>query len=204
MARNPDVQTRLRSALQTGHSICTQEDRWPTMEEIISTSIPYLDAVVEETLRYASIVTLISRTSTQDTQILGYQIPKDTNILLSLTGPGLTEPSLQTLDGSKPKPSTGSLTPWDDADINTFRPERWLKQEDGMEVFDSRAGPTLAFSTGPRGCFGRRLAHMQLKTAITLLGWNFEFQGTGVLGDMDIDEGFVNMPKQCFVHLKNL
>ncbi|CAH0045165.1 unnamed protein product [Clonostachys solani] len=207
MAEHPHVQTRLRAELRNGHSVAMMEGRWPTMAEIISTHIPYLEAVVQETLRCASIVTLISRTTTQDAQVLGYHIPKDTSILLSLTGPGLTEPSLNvpaSPDLGTKTSQTNSPPPWDNADINLFRPERWLKadEEKGIEVFDSRAGPILAFSTGPRGCFGRRLGEMQLKTAVTLLIWNFEFGSTGPLGGMEIKEKFVNMPRDCYVRLK--
>ena len=71
--------------------------------------------------------------------------------------------------------------------------------------FDPKAGPNLAFSVGPRQCFGKKLAYLQLKIAVTLLLWNFEF---GKLPDDmnqdEIVEKMVNLPKDCFVKLAPL
>ena len=40
-------------------------------------------------------------------------------------------------------------------DLEAFVPERWLwGDENGREVFDGSALTRLAFSLGPRGCFG--------------------------------------------------
>ncbi|RFU78239.1 cytochrome p450 monooxygenase [Trichoderma arundinaceum] len=212
MSSYQSVQTRLRDALQQAHFNAYQASRLPTMEEICATSIPYLDAVIEETLRYASVATLIVRTSTCDTQILGYQIPKGTDVLLPLTGPSMTEPALPIREMSRSLESQESkdrIPYWGD-DISQFKPERWLKmveRADGSkeEIFDQHAGPTLAFSAGPRQCFGKRLAYMKLRTVVTLLIWNFEFQPLDQsLNGSDIVERLVNLPKDCYVKLAKI
>ncbi|PON28793.1 hypothetical protein TGAM01_v202640 [Trichoderma gamsii] len=203
------VQTRLRDALRQAHVDAYQTSRLPTIDEICDASIPYLDAVMEETLRYASVATLIVRMSTCDTQILGYQIPKGTDIMMSLTGPSITEPGLPIREMSRSLESQESkdkVLPWEE-DISQFKPERWLKlvkSADGKEeeVFDSRAGPNLAFSAGPRQCFGKKLAYMKLEVVMTLLIWSFEFQELDEsLNGPDIIEKLVNLPKDCYVKL---
>ncbi|KAH6605821.1 hypothetical protein Trco_004974 [Trichoderma cornu-damae] len=209
MTSYQSVQGRLRDALRQAHSKARQASRLPTMKEICETSVPYLDAVVEETLRYASVATLIVRTSTCDTQILGYQIPKGTDVLLPITGPSMTEPALPIREISRSLESQESKDqiPYWGEDVSQFKPERWLKlaksaDESGEVVFDQHAGPNLAFSAGPRQCFGKRLAYMKLRTVMTLLIWNFEFQPLDqALNSPDIIERLVNLPKDCYVKL---
>lgn len=210
MSTYQSVQIRLRDALRQAHLDAYQTSRLPTIDEICDTSVPYLDAVMEETLRYASIATLIVRTSTCDTQILGYQIPKGTDIMMSLTGPSITEPALPIREMSRSLESQESkdkVHPWDE-DVSQFKPERWLKlvkntnSDEKEEVFDPRAGPNLAFSAGPRQCFGKKLAYMKLRVVVTLLIWSFEFQQLDQsLNGSDIIEKLVNLPKDCYVKL---
>ncbi|KID78660.1 Cytochrome P450 monooxygenase TRI13 [Metarhizium brunneum] len=204
-----DVQSRLRQALRQAFPRAVEEGRWPTAEEISSTSVPYFDAVVEESLRIASVATLISRTATCDTQILGYSIPKGTDILLSLTGPSLTEPAVPVSEPSRTaacRQAKDRIPAWGD-DIGGYKPERWLKVEsrdgsDGVRVFNPYAGPNLAFSAGPRQCFGKKLALLQLKTTMALLLWNFELQEVEAsLSGWDITERLFNLPTNCYVKL---
>ncbi|KAL6806780.1 cytochrome P450 [Trichoderma sp. SZMC 28013] len=210
MSTYQSVQARLRDALRQAHSDAYRDSRFPTMEEICGTSIPYLDAVMEEALRCGSVATLIARTATCDTQILGYPIPKGADVILTVTGPSMTEPALpipESLRSLESQESKDRVPCWED-DVSEFKPERWLKMvksADGSkeeEVFDQNAGPTLIFSAGPRQCFGKRLAYMKLRTVMTLLIWNFEFQLLdGSLNSPDIHECFVNLPKDCYVKL---
>jgi cytochrome P450 len=184
------------------------------MEEICETSVPYLDAVMEETLRYSSVATLIVRTSVCDTQILGYRIPKGTDILLPLTGPSMTEPALSICETSRcleSQESKDQFPPWRE-DVSQFKPERWLKRAKNVDgkgeeedFFDKRAGPNLAFSAGPRQCSGKSLAYMKLRAVITLLIWNFEFHELDqTLNGPDIIERLVNLPKDCYAKLTKI
>jgi cytochrome P450 len=71
------------------------------------------------------------------------------------------------------KESIHQVPPWRE-DLSDFKPERWLKlakDADGKkeEGFDRQAGPNLAFSAGPRQCFGKKLAYMKLRAVIRLL-----------------------------------
>ncbi|UQC76159.1 cytochrome P450 [Colletotrichum lupini] len=53
-----------------------------------------------------------------------------------------------------------------------FVPERWMRS-DG--TFNAIAGPSLPFSTGARGCFGRKIALLEMKFMISMLLLSFEF-----------------------------
>ncbi|KND86783.1 putative cytochrome P450 312a1 [Tolypocladium ophioglossoides CBS 100239] len=212
MTRHQEVQLRLRQALLGAHFAACAEGRWPTMQEICSTSIPYLDAVLEESLRCASVATLIVRKATCNTHILGYPIPEGTDIIIPLTGPSMTEPALpipESLRSEACRSAPDRVPAWGD-DIGEYRPERWLKYERNAAggeaaVFDAQAGPTLAFSTGPRKCFGKKQGEMQLKMTATLLLWNYAFEPVGEpLDGWEITERLVNLPKNCYVKLRKL
>ncbi|KAL7904529.1 cytochrome P450 [Trichoderma velutinum] len=210
MSENQLVQSRLCNDLRQGCSNAYRDSRQPSVEEIYSIMVPYLDAVIEETLRRASVATLIVRTSTRDTQICGYNIPKGVDVMLSLTGPSLTEPAIRTprtTRNSSTKQRTRDQIPYWGDDITQFKPERWLKMvknADGTEVekFYQKAGPSLSFSSGPRQCSGKNLAYLQLKLMMVLIIWNFELQPLQQsLNGPEIIEGLVNAPKCCYVKL---
>ncbi|KAJ5063697.1 cytochrome P450 [Bipolaris maydis] len=140
---NPDVQKKLFESLRSFHAAAVTEDHLPTHSEICNASIPYLDAVVEESLPLSHTAIFQDRECTEDAIILGHYIPKA----------------------------------WDEKGMDEFYPERWLMLDDnGRAEFNSVVGPTLPFSLGLRGCFGRKLACLELKMLTTLLVWNFELQ----------------------------
>ncbi|RDA93724.1 hypothetical protein CP533_0213 [Ophiocordyceps camponoti-saundersi (nom. inval.)] len=203
MTRHQDIQSRLRRAIHAGHPEALSQSRLPTVEEVVSASVPYLDAVLEESLRCASVATLIVRKATCDTQILGYPIPSGTDVIISLTGPSMTEPALpipETLRSEACRAAKDRVPAWGD-DVAEYRPERWLK--DG--AFDPQAGPSLAFSSGPRQCFGRKQAYLKLRTTVTLLTWSFAFEGIDeALDGWGMTERLVNLPKDCYVSLRRL
>lgn len=88
--------------------------------------------------------------------------------------------------------------------MDKFQPEQWsVKTETSEETFDSSAGPTLPFGLRLRGCFGRRLAYMDLKLLVTLLVWTFEFLPClKELWSYKNIEVLTQKLEQCFVNLK--
>jgi cytochrome P450 len=92
----------------------------------------------------------------QDTTILGKFIPKGSTIYVPLaTINGM--PGYQANNDelrSESSKAAKDIPAWDPNTVHQFQPSRWLV--DGQ--FDSRAGPWMPFSLGPRGCFGRALA----------------------------------------------
>ncbi|KIX99549.1 uncharacterized protein Z520_05125 [Fonsecaea multimorphosa CBS 102226] len=204
------AQTTLRSRLRAAYATATAEQRNPTLEEIIKVQIPYLDATIEEMSRTAQIFNGSIRTTTVDTTLLGYNIPKGTDVFLMQNGPGYLYPPLP-VDDSKRSPSSlaaktqvGQWTP-DEEDMQTFRPERWLVQdpEGGKEVFDAQAGPHLAFGLGPRACYGRRLAYLQMRIILVLMIWNFELQATPAeVSTWAGSNKLARHPRMCYVKLE--
>lgn len=57
-------------------------DTVPTSEQIMATRLPYLDAFIAETLRYACTGPISFREAIQDCNILGHRIPSGTPIVL--------------------------------------------------------------------------------------------------------------------------
>ena len=200
----PEIQKRVRLDLRQTYSEAWVEARLPTILEMKKHS-PYLDAFIEEVLRHDSPIPTTALTAREDTIILGHPIPKETYLFLNLTGPSFTAPSIAVEDGRRsgaPKLGNDARMSWDDSQPASFNPERWLKREaDGRLSFDPLSGPMLAFSAGPRGCFGKRLVRLQLRITLTLLIWSLEFDTVSeeLNSFWDVDEFIVTVPKKCFV-----
>jgi hypothetical protein len=153
------VQDKLRIALRESFSRAYEAGELPTTQEISSTRVPYLDAVIEEVHRMTGAVGIQMRVATVDTDVLGHRIPKGTDVFMLTHSPDFVLPSIpidESLRSNTSKESKGKNGSWDQATISDFDPERWLETDDeGKVVFNSRAGPTMPFGAGPRGCFGK-------------------------------------------------
>ncbi|KAJ5502468.1 Cytochrome P450 [Penicillium fimorum] len=180
LSDHQEVQKKLREALRSGFPAAITECRQPTAEEICNTQIPYLDATQEEIIQKSMTSGGLARTAMVDTVLLGHHIPKGTSVLLMGNGPDFIEPPIGKIPEDRRSKSCqeakGRIGSWDPADSNLFKPERWITKEDGKESFDPTSDPLLTFGLGPRGCFGRRMAHLELKIVLVLLLWNFELQ----------------------------
>lgn len=82
LSRHQDVQGRLREALETAHSNAATTKRLPTAQEIAKANVPYFDAVIEEIHRRGHTAPGTNRRATCDTTILGYHIPKGTDVFM--------------------------------------------------------------------------------------------------------------------------
>ena len=180
---NQDVQSKLIEELHKAYPDALAEKRAPTLEEIIKSRIHYLDAVTEEILRYSTVLPLTMRDTLVATEVMGIPVPKGTTVALVGGGPGITKKTLganaKKYESSKPR--TTKYGQFDDADIEDFVPERWLKQvkgADGAETlqFDPMAGANFSFGLGPRGCAGKKLAYLELKIVFVMMFWTFKFR----------------------------
>lgn len=222
LADNAAAQTRLRSALQTAFSASKAQGRAPSIQDITSAHIPYLDTVIEEILRCAASVPVVDREAVVDTELLGHRIPKGTVVTCLVTEPSLTSPSSCIEEGSRGGCSSNTTTAiadkaktesagrglraWDVRDVAQFWPERWLMSSPGgQEVFDGTAGPQLAFGLGTRQCFGKRLALLEMRILIVLIVWNFELLTCppGLSGYKPVLI-MTNRPKDCYVRLRKV
>jgi cytochrome P450 len=219
LTKYADVQNKLRDALREAFPKALAECRLPTNDEIHDTHIPYLDATIEEINRHAGTIGGIARDAMQDTVILGRPIPKGTVALMCGIGPSVLTPPLDVDDATRSESSRnakvqGRVKNWDPEDIGQFKPERWLvpsqashndkKKTVGSGVeFDSSAGPLFTFGLGVRGCFGRRLAYVELRTMITLVVWRFVLEPTPEkLSGWNAKDGLTHKPTQTYVRLR--
>uniref|UniRef100_A0A098DHA7 Uncharacterized protein n=1 Tax=Gibberella zeae (strain ATCC MYA-4620 / CBS 123657 / FGSC 9075 / NRRL 31084 / PH-1) TaxID=229533 RepID=A0A098DHA7_GIBZE len=103
--------------------------------------ILHLEAVFEETLRCGGATSSLQHLSKIDTQILGYHIPKGTDVLFLAHGPSVFTPGFE-IDESKRSQTCQAAgekrdQDWDDHDIGAFKPERWLGQKESSTRTDT-------------------------------------------------------------------
>ena len=139
ISAHPQVETKLMAEL-AGRGLVGAKAREVEFDDLGELS--YLNATVKEGMRVASIFTSsFPRELERDMSILGYRLPKGTKVVLA---------------GNRFMNSEADWGP----DPESFRPERWLTQEDMSQKY------YLGFSFGPRDCVGQRLAMTEMKMAL--------------------------------------
>lgn len=210
MGRDQQSQRRLREELYNAHAAARSEGRLPTAGEITRAHIPFLEAVIEETSRCSTIVPTVIRESIVDTDVLGYPIPKGTMIFFVINAEGFLQPAFEVDEAKRAETSRQAKDlygDWKPEDIGDFNPLRWLKVEkpSRQDVFDPHAGPQLTFGAGPRSCFGRKLAYVELRIAVTLLTWTFELlEMDERLSNLETEDYFTLLPRNCYVKLRKI
>lgn len=143
-----------------------------------------------------------------NTQILGYPVPKGAQIMISLQGDSwMLDDTVQ--HPQIPKGQQGSYVPlgrqWQVKGRRDFDPSRWLTTTAGKDVFDLNAGPSLPFSSGLRGCFGKRLALLELRIAIAMLVRSLHFAPVPeALNSYKAFEIITRIPKQCYIRPRGI
>ncbi|KAI0798849.1 cytochrome P450 [Xylaria sp. FL0064] len=201
------IQAKLRDALYAAVPQAVTEGRPPTFEELRRMRLPYLEAFIEETLRLNAVP--ITRETICDTTILGRPIPKGCQVFLVSNGPGFVSPPLA-VSASERRSATHQAKMndhWDESrDLRTFDLERWLIRgcdgDANAVSFNGTAGPQLVFGHGVRGCWGKKLAQMELRTVVALLVWHFEMlEIPSALAGNEATEGVARRPRNVFVRL---
>ena len=116
-------------------------------------NMPYLDAVIQETMRKHPVVPYLERLCTKDYQLPGhdYIVKKGGNVRVNNAGICF-DPDIF------PEPKA-------------FKPERFLKENS----MDRSPYSYMAFSLGPRNCLAMRFALFEMKMGITSLVSKFRF-----------------------------
>jgi cytochrome P450 len=173
-----------------------------------ATPLPYLEAAIEEIIRLSGTSDSIQRVATMDTEVLGHLIPKGTELYMLGMGPSMLEPSFKIDDSlrsasSKKVSAEGRVRAWDEStDMTAFAPERWLRAEKGKQVFDALSGPALTFGLGTRGCYGKRLAYIEMRLIFTLVLWNFELLPCPLeLSGYEAINGVTRKPRKAYARL---
>ncbi|KAF3441733.1 hypothetical protein FNV43_RR15648 [Rhamnella rubrinervis] len=123
------------------------------VEESDIDNLPYLQAVVKETLRLHPVIPLLlPRNAIEDTEYMGYHIPKDTQIFVNVWAIGRDPES------------------WDEP--LCFKPQRFI----GSNIeYKGHNFELLPFGSGRRICVGMSLAHRVVHLALASLLHTFDW-----------------------------
>lgn len=154
LSQHPEVLEKLAKEVSDilGSTSCNE----PTLDSL--RRMPYLRAVINETLRLFPAIPLNLRDSIHervwtDSNGQRFYVPPGTSITYSIfhlhRSPNLWGP-----------------------DANVFRPERFMEQVRGKDLKESKDGERklfafLPFNAGPRSCLGQQLAYAELGVFLT-------------------------------------
>ncbi|KAF4363216.1 hypothetical protein F8388_020786, partial [Cannabis sativa] len=136
------------------------------VEESDLPNLPYMEAIIKETLRLHPGGAFIARESSKDCIIGGYHVPAKTRVFVN-TWAINRDPAN-----------------WDDP--NRFIPERFMTEEKKDVDVRGQNFELLPFGSGRRGCPGANLALLMIPATVAALVQCFDWNGT----DVDLDEGF--------------
>lgn len=162
LLKNPDIMSRVKDELQQ-----TIGRRKLIKEEDIA-HLPYLQAIVKETLRvHPPAPLLLPRKTLEEVELWDYKIPKGAQVVINAWA-------------ISRDPNT-----WDDP--SSFKPERFLNSD--MD-FRGANFELIPFGAGRRICPGMNLAHklvhLMLGSLINCFDWKLESNAN--LKDIDMEE----------------
>ncbi|KAI6121786.1 cytochrome P450 [Pisolithus sp. B1] len=185
LARNPDIQSKLRQEL-----LALGEE--PTHDQQ-QHGLPYLDAVLHETLRIHPAVTDLIRMLAEDDII-----PLSESVV---TQSGEVVNSISVARGTRigiPISCVNRSSEIWGADAKVFRPERWLEEggiprkAQGVQAYRH----LFTFADGPRTCLGKGFAMAQFKMVMSVLVKNFVFEmRDGPNTRVELGRGMLPRPK---------
>ncbi|KAJ4266140.1 hypothetical protein NW762_004120 [Fusarium torreyae] len=169
------------------------QDRMPTFED--RPKLAYIDAIASETLRWRPVVVGgVPHFVREEDTYMGYRIPANSIVL----GNAYAITRDESIFGKN---------------VDQFIPERWLADNIenkapsidvcGLNTTALKDLPQTGFGFGRRVCTGRNIARNQLFIQMARMLWSFNVsvgmnESTGLkhnVNDMDINEGFVAVPK---------
>ncbi|EKM59790.1 uncharacterized protein PHACADRAFT_206015 [Phanerochaete carnosa HHB-10118-sp] len=181
LAQRPHVQSKLREEL-----LGSPTDS-PTMDEL--NALPYLDAVVRETLRFHSPVPKLRREVFRDDVI-----PVDTPYT---DRHGRVRSYIEIRKGDTVNIPILAINRrkelWGE-DAHEFRPERWENIPEAAGSVPGVWANLLTFSGGHRACIGFRFSIVETKALLFALIRGFEFELAVPAGDIEKRSAVVTHP----------
>ncbi|EIW76168.1 cytochrome P450 [Coniophora puteana RWD-64-598 SS2] len=164
LSRNQDIQSKLRAEL------AEFQDADLTWEDL-TTRLPYLDAVVHETLRVHPSLTDVIRVATRDDVI---PLSKPVK-----TASGQLQDRISIAKGTSilvPVKATNTSHELWGPDATEFKPERWLSDDPAHLPKDvSGYRHLVTFIEGPKTCIGKAFAVAEMKVVLCVLVRSFVF-----------------------------
>lgn len=153
LAKNPGKQEILREEVL---KILPHRDSKLSPDSL--NSIPYMRACLKEALRMNPVVAGTGRSLGQDLVINGYQVPKDTSVIMGAIVLQKSEKYFKQCD--------------------QFLPERWLKNSENDLITKCPGSKFvyIPFGFGPRSCIGRRFAEMEIFVALARIMREFKLE----------------------------
>ncbi|ESR40884.1 Flavonoid 3-monooxygenase [Citrus sinensis] len=138
-------------------------DRWVEEKDIVS--LPYLQAIVKETMRLHPVAPLLApRVAREDCKVAGYDILKNTRVMVNVWAIG-RDPTI-----------------WEKP--NEFRPERFIGKEIDVKGHDFQL---LPFGSGRRMCIGYGLGLKVVQSTLANLLHGFEWKLPGDMKNEDLN-----------------
>lgn len=153
MCHFPSVQRKAQAEIDR----VVGPDRSPNWEDIDTDRLPYITAIVKETLRWRTVTILagIPHANTQDFTYQSYHFPAGTNLTANIWAM--------------------HRNPRDFPDPDVFRPERFLPGNPAARPYPNARGSN-PFGFGRRVCSGQPLAEQGLIYSLGRLIWAFDMK----------------------------
>ncbi|KAG6816759.1 hypothetical protein H0H87_003154 [Tephrocybe sp. NHM501043] len=188
LSRRPEMQAKLRDEIRSvQQAVHVRGDSHYTVADL--DSMPYLNAVLKETLRFHPVIISLMREAARDDVI-----PLSKSVTTT-SGEIITE--LHVPKGTTITTSIGCYNRnkeifGDDADV--YDPERWLDSRVQKTTSFGVLGNLMTFGGGIRACLGWKFAAIELQAFLFELLGNFEFAAIPESGSIRREAALVMVP----------
>ncbi|KAI1348863.1 cytochrome P450 [Xylaria sp. FL0043] len=157
LSKHPEYQDKLREEIRQALPDDMEIDKSTDLASILE-PLPYLNGIMNETLRLYPTVPLTLRQAIRDSNLAGQVIPKGVTVVLSMWQ------------------MNRSPEVWG-AEAGEFRPERWITA--GKPNSNGGASSNYEFLTflhGPRSCIGQGFAKAEMRCLLASMIHNFSWE----------------------------
>ncbi|KAK8077035.1 cytochrome P450 ClCP1 [Apiospora saccharicola] len=181
LVRNPAVLAKVTQLVRSTY----RRDDDMTVASTSPAALPYLDAVLQESIRIHDPVPIFApRVAPRGGDTVdGVSIPEGTRVFCAKY-----VAHRSALNFARP---------------HDFVPERWLSDKPAEFANDNRHGVFQPFSFGPRNCIGMNLAKAEMHLILAKLLWHFDFaRPVGAAGDGGEWDSWPTGQKVMFLWIK--